>query len=101
AVDMLTSFAHYEAASKSFMDVIQDVFYVIGLPLGGLLMSLFLARRWKLENMAEELSKGNPHYKGSSLAQCITIMLRYISPLVLGIMFILTILQKFFGLGLF
>jgi len=101
AVDMLTSFAQYEAASKSFMDVVQDVFYVIGLPLGGLLMSIFIARRWKIENMSEEVSKGNPNYKGSLLEKFITIMISYICPLVLGIMFILTILQKFFGLGLF
>lgn len=99
AVDLFTSFVHYEGASKSVMDVVQDVFYVIGLPLGGLLMSIFIARKWKIENMSEEVSKGYPGYIGSSLETFITVMISYICPLVLGIMFILTILQKFFGIN--
>jgi NSS family neurotransmitter:Na+ symporter len=100
AVDMFTNFAQYEEASKSVMDVVQDVFYVIGLPLGGLLMSIFIARRWKIENMSEEVSHGNRSYKGSFLERFITVMISYICPLVLGIMFILTMLQKFFGIGI-
>jgi NSS family neurotransmitter:Na+ symporter len=100
AVDMFTSFVDYEGSSKSVMDVVQDVFYVIGLPLGGLLMSIFIARKWKIENMSDEVSIGNPGYKGSFLEKFITIMISYVCPLVLGIMFILTILQKFFGLSL-
>lgn len=99
AVDMFTSFTEYEGATKSVMDVVQDVFYVIGLPLGGLLMSIFIARKWKVENMSEEVSIGYPSYKGSMLEKFITVMISYICPLVLGIMFILTILQKFFGLS--
>jgi NSS family neurotransmitter:Na+ symporter len=99
AVDMFTSFAEYEGASKSVMDVVQDVFYVVGLPLGGLLMSIFIARKWKIENMSEEVSKGNPGYKGSLLEKFITAMISYICPLVLSVMFILTILQKFFGIN--
>jgi NSS family neurotransmitter:Na+ symporter len=99
AVDMFTSFVDYEGSSKSVMDVVQDIFYVIGLPLGGLLMSIFIARKWKIENMSEEVSIGNPGYKGSVLEKFITVMISYICPLVLGIMFILTILQKFFGVS--
>ena len=100
AVDMFTSFVDYEGASKSVMDVVQDVFYVIGLPLGGLLMSIFIARKWKIENMSEEVSIGNPSYKGSLLEKFITIMISYVCPLVLSVMFILTVLQKFFGVSL-
>src|SRR5690554_144138 len=101
AVDMFTSFANYEGASESVMDVVQDVFYVVGLPLGGFLMSIFIATKWKVENMSEEVSKGNPNYKGSFLDKFITIMISYICPLVLGVMFILTMLQKFFGVAVF
>src|SRR5690606_17287082 len=101
AVDTFTNFAQYEGSIKSVMDVVQDVFYVIGLPLGGLLMSIFIARRWKIENMSDEVSQGNPTYKGSFLEKFITVMISYICPLVLGIMFILTMLQKFMGVGLF
>ncbi len=100
AVDMFTNFAEYEGGFKAVMDVVQDVFYVIGLPLGGLLMSIFIARKWTIENMSEEVSIGNPGYKGSLLEKFITIMISYVCPAVLGIMFILTILQKFFGISL-
>lgn len=100
AVDMFTNFTEYEGGSKAVMDVVQDVFYVIGLPLGGLLMSIFIARKWTIENMSEEVSIGNPGYKGSLLEKFITIMISYVCPAVLGIMFILTILQKFFGISL-
>lgn len=100
AVDMFTSFVDYEGSSKSVMDVVQDLFYVIGLPLGGLLMSIFIARKWKIENMSEEVSIGNPGYKGSVLEKFITIMISYVCPLVLSVMFVLTVLQKFFGVSL-
>lgn len=100
AVDMFTSFVEYEGTSKSVMDVVQDIFYVIGLPLGGLLMTIFIARKWKIENMSEEISQGNPNYKGSLMEKFITVMISYICPLVLGVMFILTMLQKFFGLSI-
>ena len=101
AVDMFTHFAEYEGGAKAVMDVVQDVFYVIGLPLGGFLMSIFIARKWEIENMSEEVSVGNPGYKGSLLEKFITVMISYVCPAVLGIMFILTILQKFFGISLF
>lgn len=101
AVNVFSDFMHYEGTSKSVMDVVQDVFYVIGLPLGGLLMSIFIARRWKTENMSEEISHGNPSYKGSLLEKFIHVMISYICPLVLGIMFVLTLLQKFLGVDIF
>lgn len=100
AVETFTQFAHYEGAVKSFMDLVQDIFYVVGLPLGGFLMSLFIATRWKTENMSDEISSGNPTYRGSLLEKFFNIMIKYICPLVLGIMFILTVLQKFLGLDL-
>src|SRR5690606_13526406 len=100
AVDMFTNFAEYEGGSKAVMDVVQDVFYVIGLPLGGLLMSIFIARKWTIENMSEEVSIGNPGYKGSLLEKFITIMISYVCPAVLGNMLILTLLQILFGISL-
>lgn len=100
AVDSLTNFAYYEGAVKSTMDVVQDLFYVVGLPLGGFLMSVFIATRWKTHNMSEEISHGNPTYKGSILEIFFNIMIKFICPFVLGIMFILTMLQKFFGVAI-
>lgn len=100
AVDTFTSFTFYEGSVKSVMDVVQDLFYVVGLPLGGFLMSLFIATRWKIHNLSEEVSHGNPGYIGSTVEKFISTMIIYICPLVLGAMFVLTMLQKFFGISI-
>lgn len=100
-VDFFTDFTFYEGRVKSFMDVITDIFSVIGLPLGGWLMTIFIATRWKAKNLSEELSHGYEGYKGSMVERFINTMIVYVSPLVLGFVFVLTILQKFFNISLF
>lgn len=101
AIQGLTEFTFYEGISKSFMDLVQDIFSVIALPLGGFLLSLFIATRWKTENFSEEISHGAVNYKGSFLEKFLNVMIKYICPVVLGFMFVLTILQKFFNVTLF
>ncbi|NJW55393.1 hypothetical protein HC175_20985 [Salinimicrobium sp. CDJ15-91] len=83
------------------MDLIQDVFSVVALPLGGFLLSLFIATRWTTAKFSEEISHGAPNYKGSFLETFLNIMIKYICPVVLGFMFVLTVLQKFFNVELF
>ena len=100
AVDSFTNFVSYEGSVKSFMDVVQDIFFVVSLPLGGFLLSVFIATRWKTEELSEEISKGNPSYRGSLREKFFNTMIRYVCPVVLGAMFLLTLLQKFFGLSI-
>ena len=100
-VDFFTDFTFYEGKVKSFMDLITDIFSVIGLPLGGWLMTIFIATRWKAKKLSDELSHGFDGYKGSWAEKFINTMIVYVSPLILGFVFILTVLQKFFGLSLF
>ena len=100
-VDLFTNFAYYEGRVKSFMDVITDIFSVIGLPLGGLLMTIFIATRWKAKNLSAELSHGYENYRGSLAEKFINTMIVYICPVILGVVFLLTILQKFFDINLF
>lgn len=101
ATDVFTNFTYYEGMSKSFMDVVQDIFFVVSLPLGGFLLSVFIATRWKSHNMSEEISIGNNNYKGSMIEKFFNIMITFICPVVLGIMFVLTVLQKFFAVAIF
>lgn len=98
AIEAFTNFTFYEGATKSFMDLVQDIFFVVSLPLGGFLLSVFIASKWKTERMSEEVSQGNPGYRGSVLEKFFNLMIRFVCPLVLGIMFLLTVLQKFFGI---
>jgi NSS family neurotransmitter:Na+ symporter len=101
AVDGLTNFMFYEGKSKAVFDVVFDVFSEIGLPLGGFLMTLFISIRWKLVNFNKEISIGNDSYAGSFLNKYVNLTIRFFAPIVLGIMFVAAVLQKFFGITLF
>jgi neurotransmitter:Na+ symporter, NSS family len=101
AVTGLTEFMFYEGKTKSVFDVIFDVFSDTGLPLGGFLMSIFISRKWKLSNFNEELAQGNPGFLGSILNKFLNFSISFFAPLFLGIMFITTVLHKFFGITLF
>ncbi|MDH4058874.1 MAG: sodium-dependent transporter, partial [Cyclobacteriaceae bacterium] len=63
AVDIFSSLSFYQG--KSALDFVSEVFSDISLPLGGCLMTIFIATRWGTHNMSEELALGNPDYKGS------------------------------------
>lgn len=94
-------FMHYDGTDKSFLDVLDDVFNTAGLPLGGFLLTLFIATKWKTHNMSEEILSGNPGYPGSFIQKFINVMITFVCPVILGIIVILTILDKFMGVTLF
>lgn len=85
---------------KDFLTFVADVFSDVSLPLGGCLMSIFIAVKWKKENFAEEISHGNPKYKGSFIMKFTNIMITVICPVVLGFLFINTVLDKFFHISI-
>ena len=101
AVDSLSQFLYYEGQNKTVLDFVFDVFNDSGLPLGGLLMSIFIARRWTLSKFSEEASDGNPSFQGSTTQRFLTIAIRWVTPVTLGIIFVVTILQKFLGVQVF
>lgn len=101
AVDGLTNFMFYEGRAKSYFDVVFDIFSDTGLPLGGLLMSIFIARKWGMDKFDSEIESGNPTYKDSAWRTFLHITMKYVSPISLGIIFVITILQKFLGISLF
>ena len=99
-VEVFTNFVYYQGQSKSFMDLITDIFSVIALPLGGFLMSLFIATRWKTKNLSAEITQGYSGYAGSVIEKILNFIMVYVAPLALGLMFVLTVLEKFFGIQL-
>ncbi len=101
ASELFTNFIHYDGVSKDFLSLIEDVFLNVGLPLGGCLMSIFIAARWKTSNMAAEIEQGNAGYIGSFVQKFIDIVITYIAPVLLGSIFLLTVMQKFFGISFF
>ena len=70
------------------------------LPLGGCLIAFFAAHIWKKHNLDEELAKGSPKYKGSLIQKYLNFAIGYFAPIVLAVVFILTILFKFFSIQL-
>ncbi|MBL6449190.1 sodium-dependent transporter [Fulvivirga sp. 29W222] len=98
AVESFSSLGFY--GDKSFLDFVSEVFSDISLPLGGCLMSIFIAVKWKTQNLSDEISEGNESYKGSFMEKAINLILVYVSPILLGLIFINTVLDKFFGISI-
>ena len=91
--EYFTNFTSYGGATKSFFDLVSDVFYETILPFVGFTVCIFCVYRWKLEGLSSELSKGDPNYAGSSLEKYINFSLGTIIPFVLLLVFISTVFQ--------
>jgi neurotransmitter:Na+ symporter, NSS family len=82
---------------RDFLTLIADI-TDITLTIGGCLMCIFIAYQWKIKNLNSELSKGNETFIGSFTQKYINFTILYICPSLLGILSILIIIDKFFGL---
>ncbi|MGK7391598.1 MAG: sodium-dependent transporter [Candidatus Cyclobacteriaceae bacterium M2_1C_046] len=101
AVDFFTQFVTYPSGEvKNFMTLVENIASDTFLPLGGLLITVFGAYVWKKHNLDEEITRGYSGYKASFIKKYLDITLLFICPVILGIIFILTVAQKFFGLDL-
>jgi NSS family neurotransmitter:Na+ symporter len=99
-VEWFTDFMSYAGKSKSFFDVVIDVFYETILPLNGFLVCVFVVAKWKRRNFDAELECGNPSYKGSIMERYVNFSLGGVVPLVLLLIFINTVAIKYFAIGL-
>ncbi len=101
AVAFFTEFITYPSGeTKTFMDFVENVSSDTFLPLGGLMISIFAAYVWKKENLHEEISSGYEGFSTSIIKRFLDIAISYICPVILGIIFVLTVSQKFFGVNL-
>lgn len=96
AVEIFSALPFYK--NMTTLDFVSEIFSEISLPLGGWLMSLFIAFRWKTWNLNAELSQGSSSYKGSFLEKYVSFTIRFVCPVLLGIFSVLIILDKFFGI---
>lgn len=99
-MDFFTNFITYVGAEKpvNFMDFVTDIASNTMLPFGGLIVSIFSIYVWKRAKLFRELSHGNPTFPSSFIARYIGFSLQYISPPILGAIFIITVLEIFFGI---
>lgn len=75
----------------SLIDYFVMIFNEIGLPLGGLAISLFLGYFWKTENAILELEQGNKKIRESAFYLLWVILIKYISPLLIGLVLLTTV----------
>jgi NSS family neurotransmitter:Na+ symporter len=70
----------------------------ISLTIGGCLMCVFITYRWKINNMDEEMALGNDGYMKSLMRKYLNFTIQYVCPSLLGILSILVIIDKFWGI---
>lgn len=99
-LSFFTDFVSYAGQTKSFFDIIVDVFYDTILPLNGLLICVFVIYRWKKSNFNAELDKGAPNYKSSWFEKYVDFSVGTFIPVILLLIFINTVALKFFGAAL-
>ncbi len=99
AVDSLTHFVILKGAGeKSFMDFVGLIASDTFLPLGGFLIAVFTAYVWKKENFNAEMANGDEEIKGSWLQSYVDFAIAYVCPILLGAIFIVTVLDNFLGI---
>lgn len=98
--DFFTSFVTYAGSTKSFFDVVYEVFYDTILPLNGLLICLFVSYKWKKVAFNNELDQGAPNFQKSFLERYVNFSLGTFIPVILAIIFINTVAAKYFGAAL-
>ena len=100
ASDFFTQFVTYFGANTAtdFMTFIGHVANDTFLPLGGFLISVFTAYVWKRHNLNNELVNGFENFKGSWVEKYLNFGISYLCPLILGVIFIFTVLSRFFGI---
>jgi NSS family neurotransmitter:Na+ symporter len=98
-----TNFITYLGADKAtdFMTFIGHIANDSFLPLGGALIAIFTAYVWKKNNLNEEIEQGYEGFKGSFVERFIDFSITYLAPIVLLSIFVLTVLDRFFGIQLF
>lgn len=101
AVDALTNFITLPGpGTLDFMSFIGLLANDTFLPLGGFLIAVFTAYIWRKENFNDELAHGDEAIRGTFLQKYVDFAISYICPLILGTIFIVTVLEQFFGIRL-
>lgn len=75
----------------SLIGTIDLIFSSIGLPLGGILICLFLSYAWKTDNAFDELELGNNNFRNSLVGKTWRIFIMIICPLVIAYNLLITL----------
>lgn len=99
----LTEFVTYFGGETptSYMTLIEHISSDTLLPFTGLMLSIFVIYKWKRHDFSNEVSMGAPQFHGSFYERYVHFSLSYVCPVVLGLVFLLTVLDRFLGVSLF
>ena len=95
--DFFTNFTSYGGLTRSFFDVVSNVFYETILPFVGFTVCIFCAYRWKMSGLSSELVIGDDEFEGSLLQKYLNFALGTVIPLVLFVVFVSTVNQIYFA----
>jgi NSS family neurotransmitter:Na+ symporter len=79
--------------SKSFFDVVFDLFINVALPLGGLLTCLFVSKVWGANNFLQAVRGATPSESRDWFAPAIAFCLRFLTPALILILLAIKIYQ--------
>jgi NSS family neurotransmitter:Na+ symporter len=99
--DFFTGFLNYGGLSKSFFDLIYDVFYETILPLMGFIVCMFVCYRWKKHRMNDEISLQDDDFQGSILEKYVGVSLGTFIPVILLAVFANNVSRIYFAHNLF
>ena len=99
-VDALTNMLTYGGASKSLFDLVIDIFYDTILPLNGFIICMFVALKWNRADFEKELNGDSDEFTKSWFGRYVNFSLRTFIPVILLLIFVNTVLTKFFSTGL-
>lgn len=97
--EFFTNAFNLPGGSSDFMTLVGYITDVL-LMLGGFLIVTFAAYVWKKENLEEEIAQGYEGYKDSIIRKLLNFCISYLCPFLLGALFIMVVLNNFFGINL-
>jgi neurotransmitter:Na+ symporter, NSS family len=77
------------------IDVLVNIFNNIGLPLGGLMICIFLGYFWKTQNAVLELKNGYENIENSAFAPIWSFFIKFVCPILIGLVFVTTVYNTF------
>ena len=83
------------AFRTSLIDSVDFIFSTIGLPLGGLLIAVFVGYHWMTSSAMAEIREGGPEQETALFYRFWPIFIKYISPLLILFVLIQTIYNRF------
>ncbi len=81
----------------SFLGKLADIMLLFG----GCCIVSFAAYIWKKENLHEELAQGYDGYHASFVKTFVNFTVSYVSPILLALLFVMVLLDNFFGISVF